>query len=446
MRRLLIGISATMLIAAACTAGGGDSGNSGPVSLAPTTGQHKPVTLTVWDYFTERELGNLTAVIKMFQEQYPWIKVNLVPGKSFGDYIRGINADEKFDVAIDPGPDNVARYCSTGAFIDMKPYITADHLDMAATFPPAALKYTSYNGTQCALPMLTDAYGLYYNKDLMAKAGITTPPKTLTEFVQDAKDMTQLNSDGSIKVAGFVPLSSFYENPNLYDGNSWNAQWYDDQGQSAFGTDPAWTQMMEWNKALVDFYGYDKLQAFYADLGGPNSEWNNAQAFENGKVAMAYDGEWRVSFIRDHNADVNYGTAPFPVADDHPELYGSGQSAGTIVGISKTAEHPAEAWLLTKFLTTNTESLLKLADLLFNVPTTYDSLEQTTLKDDPNFKTFLDIYKNPHSYFHPITPIGTFDADSLSSFMDKWEAGAIPDLQAGLDQLAQRVDQQSQLG
>jgi multiple sugar transport system substrate-binding protein len=153
-----------------------------------------------------------------------------------------------------------------------------------------------------------------------------------------------------------------------------------------------------------------------------------------------------VSFIRDHNADINYGTAPFPVADDQPELYGSGQTAGTVLGISKTAEHPPEAWLLVKFLTTDTPALLKLADLLVNVPTTYDSLEQTDLKNDPNFKTFMDIYKNPHSYFHPITPIGTFDADSLSSFMDKWEAGNVPDLQAGLDQLAQRVDQQSQLG
>ena len=31
---------------------------------------------------------------------------------------------------------------------------------------------------QCALPMLTDAYGLYYNTDLLAKAGIIEPPKT----------------------------------------------------------------------------------------------------------------------------------------------------------------------------------------------------------------------------------------------------------------------------
>ena len=32
--------------------------------------------------------------------------------------------------------------------------------------------YTSFEGKQCALPMLTDAYGLYYNTDMFAEAGI----------------------------------------------------------------------------------------------------------------------------------------------------------------------------------------------------------------------------------------------------------------------------------
>ena len=54
--------------------------------------------------------------------------------------------------------------------------------------------------------MLTDAYGLYYNKDMFAKAGIAGPPKTMTELMADAKKLTVRNADGSIKIAGFVPL------------------------------------------------------------------------------------------------------------------------------------------------------------------------------------------------------------------------------------------------
>ncbi len=59
---------------------------------------------------------------------------------------------------------------------------------------------------QCTLPVLSDAYGLYYNNDMFTQQGITAPPKTLSELETDAKALTVMNPDGSIKVAGFMPL------------------------------------------------------------------------------------------------------------------------------------------------------------------------------------------------------------------------------------------------
>ncbi len=443
MKRLVVGLVTFATLAVSCTSGGG---TASPVQSVNPSVSHVSVTLTVWDYFTERELSNLNAVLAGFKQQYPWIHLNIVPGKQFNDYVRGINAGTPIDVAIDPGPDNVAKYCSTGAFQNLAPYLQADHLNASSIFAPAALKYTSYQGVQCTLPLLTDAYGLYYNKDLFAKAHIAGPPKTLSEFTADVKKLTQFNPDGSIKTAGFVPLSGFYENGNLYDGNAWGTQWYTSDGKSAFGTDPGWVQMLQWNKSLVDYYGFDNLQKFFADLGGANSEWSSANGFEQGKIAMIYDGEWRESFIQNDGVKLNYGTAPFPVADDHPELYGSGQVGGTIIGIPRTSQDPADAWLLVKYLSTNTKALETLANLLKNVPTTFDSLKDPKLVSDPIFKTFLDIYNNPNSYFHPITPAGTADSDALSAFIEKWEAGKVSDLPAGLQQLASNVDQQLQLG
>ena len=34
------------------------------------------------------------------------------------------------------------------------------------------IEYTQYEGKRCTLPLLGDAYGLYYNKAMFAKAGI----------------------------------------------------------------------------------------------------------------------------------------------------------------------------------------------------------------------------------------------------------------------------------
>jgi multiple sugar transport system substrate-binding protein len=445
VKKLMAVAVAALLFTGACTAGGG--GPAAAPKNVTQSGPHKPVTLTVWDYFTERELKNLTDVIKQFNVQYPWIHVDLVPGKSLSDYVRGITSGQPIDVAIDIGPDNVAKYCSTGAFQDLAPFIKSSGLDMAKTFPPAALKYTSYKGTQCALPLLTDAYGLYYNKDMFAAAHINGPPKTLSELTADAKKLTTFNPDGSIKVAGFVPLSTFYENANLYNGLPWGTTWYKSDGSSAFASDPRWAQMMQWAKSSLSFgHGYDDLTRFFSKVGGANSEFSSAQAFEKGEVAMIFDGEWRSSFIENDKAKINYGTAPFPTADNQTQLYGSGQVGGTVIGIPRTAAHPNEAWALVKFLTTNTKAVDTLAELLKNVPTTYASLKDPKLTNDPYFKPFLSIFRNPNSRFYPLTTAGTAAADALAAFVDNWQAGNVPNLQEGLNKLADQVNQQLQLG
>jgi len=69
------------------------------------------------------------------------------------------------------------------------------------------------------------------------------------------------------------------------------------------------------------------------------------------------------------------------------------------------------------------------------------------MQNDSQFKPFLDIFSNKYSRFNPpLTTIGTYAADQQADFLAKFEAGKIPDMQAGLDQLAQEIDNQQQLG
>ena len=67
------------------------------------------------------------------------------------------------------------------------------------------------------LPSLTDSFGLYYNKDMFAKAGITSPPKTMTELMDDAKKLTESRTPTArSRSPGFVPLQDF-EQLGIYD-------------------------------------------------------------------------------------------------------------------------------------------------------------------------------------------------------------------------------------
>ena len=72
---------------------------------------------------------------------------------------------------------------------------------------------------------------------------------------------------------------------------------------------PAWADLLTWDKNLIDWYGYDNLQRFQAGAG---EEFSASNAFENGKLAMILDGEYRTAFIKDEHPELNYGTAPLP--------------------------------------------------------------------------------------------------------------------------------------
>jgi multiple sugar transport system substrate-binding protein len=445
MRRRIVIVALLALLTAACTAGGG--GGSQPAQTLAPNASHQPLTLTVWSNFSAREYKILTGVLNSVKTKYPWMTVKHVGGKDDQAIQRAINGGTPPDVAVSFQPDNAARYCQTGAWQNLNPYIQADKIDKASMWPAGVFSYTQYNNVQCALPMLTDAYGLYYNTDLLKKKGFSAPPKTLSELTDMAKKLTEYNPDGSIKVAGYMPLLGFYSGNtvNIY-GHAFGAKWYDSQGKPSLSSDPQWAKMLTWQKAFVDAIGYDKLQKFAAKLGGGDSEWSSSHGFETGKIAMMIDGEWRTAFIEADKSKVNYGTAPAPTADDHTDLYGSGQIGGTIIGIPKGVKHAAESWALVRYMSTDTRALTELAHGLKNVPSTNESLQDQQLASDPHFKTFMEIFKNPNSTYKPITPIGQVDTDLLGTFAEKWQAGKVPDLQAGLAKLDTQISKQLQLG
>jgi multiple sugar transport system substrate-binding protein len=426
-----------MLAVAACGGSGGNTGTSG--SHAPAQYNGKPVTITFWNPFTGRQLAVMNSVIAAFHQLYPKITVKSRGGITDNNIVAAIRGGSPPDLTMSQSADNLGEYCGTGAWINLQPYIKRDNVNIGEE-PTAVQGYTQFHGVRCALPDLADAYGLYYNKVLLAKAGITSPPKTFSELTQDAKKLTQFNSDGSIKIAGFIPTSTFYENAAAHYAPLWNAQW-DQNGKSSLATDPAWANYMRWDKQLIGFYGAGKLARFLSKAG---NEFSPSNAFEAGKIAMEIDGEWRVQFIKSDHAKIQYGTAPAPVDPADPGLYGAGYTTGNVMGIPKGAANPAAAWLLAKYLAFNTGAIEKFANGLGNVPTIKSALSDPVLTHNAQFDTFLKIFANPHTSTDPNTAIGVANQEMLASFQTKWEDGSVPasGLVSGLKGVDSQIDAQ----
>ncbi|NUT12648.1 MAG: ABC transporter substrate-binding protein [Nonomuraea sp.] len=430
-----------VLALTACTAGreAGPSLGSQPRPSGSASQALPAATLQLWHGFsTDAEVKAFEEAIAGFHAKFPQITVKATKGVQDDQITQAIRGGNAPDVAASFTTDNVAQWCRSGSFQDLTPVIKQDGIDLSV-LPAVARTYTGFDGKQCTLPLLADAYGLYYNKALMKGE---QPPKTLTELADLAKKLTVRDANGDIKVAGFVPSAQYYENSPSHLAPMVGATWYNADGTSAIGTDPAWKTLLRWQKDLVDWYGYDKLEKFRKSLG---DEWSADHPFYKGKVAMVLDGEWRNAMIANDAGDLDYGTAPLPVADDRPELYGSGFTAGTVIGVPKGAKNPQQAWELVKYLTTDTSSLVTLSNALRNVPTTKAAMESPDLTKDAQFGTFLEIFAHPKTSTLPPSVNSVFNQEALSTFVTKWEKGSVTDLDAGLKGVDKQIDDKLKL-
>ncbi|MBU4213484.1 MAG: extracellular solute-binding protein, partial [Actinobacteria bacterium] len=282
---------AAALVLAGCSSSGGTSSDA-IASAAPT---HLTGTVSLWHFFTDREADVVQQAVDEFEAANPDVTVDVHSGQDDEKLQKAISAGDTVDVGISYSTDIVGNFCSTGAFRDLTPYIERDGVDLTQ-FSDTVRSYTEYQGTRCTMPLLQDVYGLYYNKALLAAAGYTEAPKTLSELEAMADTLTTFNDDGSIATLGFNPLQGWYENAASHYGPAAGASWLKDDGTSAIGTDPAWTELIEWQNAYVQKIGYDKLKAFSAASG---QEFSADNDFQTGRVAMNLDGEYRTAFIAD---------------------------------------------------------------------------------------------------------------------------------------------------
>ena len=185
---------------------------------------------------------------------------------------------------------NVGQFCAPGGFEDLGPWLERDGVDMA-NFAEATLYYTQFDGVRCALPLLADAYGLYYNKALFEEAGIDGPPKTITELTDYAKKLTKRNDDGSLAVVGLRPPVRLL--PELTRPGSrtmFGADWVDEEGNSSFSTDPGLGRGPDVAEGAHRLLRLRRPVTFNAGAG---DEFSASNAFQDWQVAMNIDGEWR---------------------------------------------------------------------------------------------------------------------------------------------------------
>jgi len=130
--------------------------------------------------------------IPEFEQKYPEIKVNIIGiphEKMFEKFLAELVVAKTgaYDV-INLDSTSLGTFCEGGGLEPLDGYLTSE---VKEDYYPVTLESVSYEGKLYGMPYLTHNQVIYYRTDLFKEAGITAPPATWDELVDDAKKLTK---------------------------------------------------------------------------------------------------------------------------------------------------------------------------------------------------------------------------------------------------------------
>ncbi|MEQ3522391.1 extracellular solute-binding protein [Klebsiella variicola] len=285
--------------------------------------------------------NDIRAMTSDFEKQHPDGKVNLefVPYEALHDKIvaaRGAGGNG-YDVVLFDAiwPAEFSRF---DLLQDVSSRIAADEREKIF---PGAMNTVVYQGKTLGMPWILDTKYLYYNKAMLDKAGIKTPPASWQQVMDDAKVLKDkgivkyplvwswsqaeaLVCDYTTLVSGFG--GSFYQN-----------------GKLDFST-PASLKAVTLMKTSLD-----------QGLSNPASreylEEDVRKAFSNGDAAFALNWTYMYNMANDPKQSKVAGDVGIvPAPGDTPDKPGA-VNGSMGLGIAKASQHPEEAWQYIHYLT-----------------------------------------------------------------------------------------------
>jgi multiple sugar transport system substrate-binding protein len=115
LRRAVIAVTAGAVALGASGCMGSDDDSSGDKAAATYDG--KPVTITLWTGFSDRELGVIKGVTEDFHKKNPKITVKVLGAVDDDKIIAAARGGNSPDVAHSFSTDNTGAFCSSGAWI-----------------------------------------------------------------------------------------------------------------------------------------------------------------------------------------------------------------------------------------------------------------------------------------------------------------------------------------
>jgi multiple sugar transport system substrate-binding protein len=197
----------------------------------------------------------------------------------------------------------------------------------------------TYDGTLYCPPKDFSVMALQYNKDMFDAAGLDypTPDWTWDDLRAAAEALTGENEEGQV-VLGLVTPPNFERwLPFLYQAGG--SVLNDDWTEVTLDSDEA--------REALEFYVGLATDGFAGPPSMVDAGWGG-EAFGQGRVAMAMEGNWVITFLLEQFPDLNWGVTELP---KHPSGGEATMVFTVCYGVAATNDNPDESWKLVNFLT-----------------------------------------------------------------------------------------------
>ena len=333
---------------------------------SPGAAQNQVTLRMVWQG-EAKELDLYKNLAAKFEAANPTIKIKVetVVASSDPEYF------QKVQVIAASGdyPDIIYGHYSffpaaveKGFFMNLDPFLQKAGMSKAGFFPTAIEQFT-HKGNLYAMPRETSAIALYFNKDILKKAGATDPNSyfgqgnwTWDTYLTVAKKLTKDSSGKTADQPGFnsnaivqwgtiapvnMPFGLF---PVVY---SFGGSILDKTNTSCQLDQPPAVQAITFLQDLV-------LKHHVAILPAQAAQTN---LFANGKVGMMAGGYWEIVVTGSSIKTFDWDVAPLPKGKIQSTRVATGAYA-----IPAKAKHPNEAWEAVRFFSRrdNTMGLARL--------------------------------------------------------------------------------------
>jgi len=246
---------------------------------------------------------------------------------------------------------------------------------------------STIDGQVMGLPVAASARAMFYNKGLLAEAGVEAPPTTWAELKDAAVKVSELGDD----IYGFGMMGGGDTEADAY--------WYYSlwshggdiivDGQSGIASEAA-VQAAEVYRDLIE--------AGAVQPGIVNYDRQDIEAgFKQGKIAMILSGPWMRGQLTEEAPDIDYGISGIP-AGTTQATYGVTDS----IVLFADSDVKDEAWLFLEEAAFSDKWRREFTLKEGFLPVFKSVAEDPHFASDPELKAFTDLL--PYAKFAPLIP------------------------------------------